>query len=92
MRPSHAQRTNVLVLPFVPRLIRSRPTPHSGGLSRTSNPSGVLFFYLALIFLLKFITYVVISYSGYLPMRGHVFPLSSHGGFGTSLFPTRRIC
>ena len=54
-------------------------------LARTLDPLNVLFFHHA-FFLLDFATYIVVSYFGYLPMRGHVFSLSFHGGFGTSLF------
>ena len=83
--PAHAQNRAALC----PTVNSVMYDSHSGGPSRTSKPSDVLFLSRVLIFLLDLFSYVIFSYFGYPPLRGKVFLLSSHGGLGTSLFPNR---
>ena len=91
MRPSHAQRTSVSVLPYVPRSNQSGPTPHYGGPLRTSNPSDSLYFLLALIFLLEFFAYVVFHTLAIPPRGGMFFLLVPMEGSGLHCFPLDRV-
>ena len=93
MRPSHAQRTNDFVPPYVPRSNRSDPTPHYGGPPRTSNHSDDLYFLLVLIFLLEFYAHVVFHTLAIPPRGGRLFLLVPMEGSGLNCFPpdTKRL-